>query len=156
MCIRDRVKAPVKLRLDRDDDFLITGKRHPFEYDYAVGFDDSGRLTALQVMMAANCGFSADLSGPVADRAIFHTDNAYYLQDVEITSYRCKTHTQSHTAFRGFGGPQGVILIEALLGDIARHLHLDPLDVRLHNLYSDEAIAGTALKRDTTHYGMPV
>ena len=151
-----KTRAPVKLRLDRDDDFLITGKRHPFEYEYAVGFDDTGRLTALQLMMAANCGFSADLSGPVADRAIFHTDNAYYLQDVEITSYRCKTHTQSHTAFRGFGGPQGVILIEALMGDIARHLNLDPLDVRLRNLYSEEAVAGTDLKRDTTHYGMRV
>jgi xanthine dehydrogenase large subunit len=151
-----KTRAPVKLRLDRDDDFLITGKRHPFEYEYAVGFDDTGRLTALQLMMAANCGFSADLSGPVADRAIFHTDNAYYLQDVDITSYRCKTHTQSHTAFRGFGGPQGVILIEALMGDIARHLNLDPLDVRLRNLYSEEAIAGTDRKRNTTHYGMRV
>ena len=147
---------PVKLRLDRDDDFYITGKRHPFAYDYTVGFDDSGRLTALQLTMAVNCGFSADLSGPVADRAIFHTDNAYYLSDVDITSYRCKTNTQSHTAFRGFGGPQGVILIETLMGDIARHLKLDPLDVRLRNLYSDEAVPGTALKRDTTHYQMQV
>jgi xanthine dehydrogenase large subunit len=146
----------VKLRLDRDDDFMITGKRHPFSYDYAVGFDDTGRLTALQLVMAVNCGFSADLSGPVADRAIFHTDNAYYLSDVDITSYRCKTNTQSHTAFRGFGGPQGVILIEALMGDIARHLKLDPLDVRLRNLYSDEALPGTTAKRDTTHYQMKV
>jgi xanthine dehydrogenase large subunit len=146
----------IKLRLDRDDDFMLTGKRHPFAYEYSAGFDDSGRLTALQVMMAANCGFSADLSGPVADRAIFHTDNAYYLQDVDITSYRCKTNTQSHTAFRGFGGPQGVILIEAIMGDIARALKMDPLDVRLRNLYSDEAIAGTAAKRDTTHYQMKV
>lgn len=151
-----KVNAPVKLRLDRDDDFLITGKRHPFEYQYTVGFDDTGRITALQLRMAANCGFSADLSGPVADRAIFHTDNAYYLQDVEITSYRCKTHTQSHTAFRGFGGPQGVILIEALMGDIARHLKRDPLDVRLRNLYSEETIAGSEHQRNTTHYGMQV
>ncbi len=147
---------PVKLRLDRDDDFMITGKRHPFAYDYSVGFDDTGRLTALLLTMAVNCGFSADLSGPVADRAIFHTDNAYYLSDVDITSYRCKTNMQSHTAFRGFGGPQGVILIEALMGDIARHLKLDALDVRLRNLYSDEAVPGTALKRDTTHYQMKV
>jgi xanthine dehydrogenase large subunit len=146
----------VKLRLDRDDDFMVTGKRHPFAYEYTAGFDATGRLTALQVMMAANCGFSADLSGPVADRAIFHTDNAYYLQDVDITSYRCKTNTQSHTAFRGFGGPQGVILIEAIMGDIARALKMDPLDVRLRNLYSDEAIAGTNAKRDTTHYQMKV
>jgi xanthine dehydrogenase large subunit len=146
----------VKLRLDRDDDFMVTGKRHPFAYEYRAGFDDSGRLTALQLQMAANCGFSADLSGPVADRAIFHTDNAYYLQDVDITSFRCKTNTQSHTAFRGFGGPQGVILIETVMGDIARQLGLDPLDVRLRNLYSEEAIAGTEEKRNTTHYQMKV
>jgi xanthine dehydrogenase large subunit len=149
-------RCAVKLRLDRDDDFMVTGKRHPFAYEYSVGFDDTGRLTALKLQMAVNCGFSADLSGPVADRAIFHTDNAYYLQDVDITSYRCKTNAQSHTAFRGFGGPQGVVLIEAVMGDIARALKLDPLDVRMRNLYSDEAIPGTANKRDTTHYQMKV
>jgi len=151
-----KFKRPVKLRLDRDDDFLVTGKRHPFAYEYSAGFDDTGRLTALKLQMAVNCGFSADLSGPVADRAIFHSDNAYYLEHVEIASYRCKTNTQSHTAFRGFGGPQGVILIESIMGDIARQLKLDPLDVRLRNLYSDEAIPGTGLKRDTTHYQMKV
>ncbi len=151
-----KFKRPVKLRLDRDDDFMVTGKRHPFAYEYSAGFDETGRLTALKLQMAANCGFSADLSGPVADRAIFHSDNAYYLQDVEIASYRCKTNTQSHTAFRGFGGPQGVILIETIMGDIARQLRLDPLDVRLRNLYSDETIPGTSSKRDTTHYGMRV
>ncbi len=145
----NKFKRPVKLRLDRDDDFLVTGKRHPFAYDYSVGYDDSGRITALQLTMLANCGFSADLSGPVADRAIFHTDNAYFLGDVEIASYRCKTNTQSHTAFRGFGGPQGVIVIEAILGDIARRLGLDPLDVRMRNLYGIE-------DRNTTHYQMKV
>jgi xanthine dehydrogenase large subunit len=145
-----KVKRPVKLRLDRDDDFMITGKRHPFSYDYRVGFDDTGRLCGLQLTMAAHCGFSADLSGPVADRAIFHADNAYFLQDVAITSYRCKLNTQSHTAFRGFGGPQGMIVTEVILGDIARHLGLDPLAVRLRNLYSDEN------QRNTTHYGMVV
>ncbi|MGB4361427.1 MAG: xanthine dehydrogenase molybdopterin binding subunit [Rhodoferax sp.] len=148
-----KVKRPVKLRLDRDDDFLITGKRHPFSYDYRVGFDDSGSLCGLQLQMLVHCGFSADLSGPVADRAIFHADNAYFLQDVEITSYRCKLNTQSHTAFRGFGGPQGMIVTETILGDIARYLGLDPLAVRQRNLYSDE-IAGT--QRNTTHYGMKV
>jgi xanthine dehydrogenase large subunit len=151
-----KVGQAIKLRLDRDDDFMVTGKRHPFEYEYKAGFDDSGRLTALQLMMAANCGFSADLSGPVADRAIFHSDNAYYLEHVDIASYRCKTNTQSHTAFRGFGGPQGVILIEAIMGDIARHLQMDPLDVRLRNLYSDEPLADGSGKRDTTHYQMRV
>ena len=140
--------APVKLRLDRDDDFMITGKRHPFDYDYEVGFDDSGKLCGLKVAMRVNCGFSADLSGPVADRAIFHLDNAYFLEHVAISSYRCKTHTQSHTAFRGFGGPQGVIAIETILGDIARHLGLDALQVRLRNLYAPSG--------QSTHYGMPV
>ncbi len=151
-----KLHCPIKLRLDRDDDFMITGKRHPFAYTYSAGFDATGRLTALKLMMAANCGFSADLSGPVADRALFHSDNAYYLQDVEIASYRCKLNTQSHTAFRGFGGPQGVILIETIMGDIARSLKMDPLDVRLRNLYSDEAIPGSQKRRDTTHYQMKV
>ncbi|MES2385260.1 MAG: xanthine dehydrogenase molybdopterin binding subunit [Pseudomonadota bacterium] len=145
----NKFQCPIKLRLDRDDDFLVTGKRHPFAYDYTVGFDNSGRLHGLKLLMAANCGFSADLSGPVADRAIFHTDNAYFLEDVEIASYRCKTNTQSHTAFRGFGGPQGVVLIETILGDIARQLGLDPLDVRKRNLYGIE-------DRNTTHYQMKV
>jgi xanthine dehydrogenase large subunit len=143
-----KFRAPVKLRLDRDDDFMITGKRHPFDYDYEVGFDETGLLSGLRVTMRVNCGFSADLSGPVADRAIFHLDNAYFLQDVAISSYRCKTHTQSHTAFRGFGGPQGMMVIETIMGEIARHLKRDPLEVRRKNLY---APAG-----QTTHYGMPV
>jgi len=147
-----KFKRPVKLRLDRDDDFMITGKRHPFSYDYTAGFDDSGRLCGLQLTMAAHCGFSADLSGPVADRAIFHADNAYFLEDVEITSYRCKLNTQSHTAFRGFGGPQGMIVTEAILGDMARYLGLDALQVRRRNLYTDSAPA----PRNTTHYGMQV
>jgi xanthine dehydrogenase large subunit len=144
-----KLGRPVKLRLDRDDDFMVTGKRHPFAYEYEVGYGDDGRIQGLKLQMAANCGFSADLSGPVADRAVFHSDNAYFLEDVEIASYRCKTNTQSHTAFRGFGGPQGVIAIEAILGDIARALGRDALDVRLANLY------GTT-DRNVTHYQMPV
>lgn len=144
-----KFRRPVKLRLDRDDDFMVTGKRHPFAYDWEAGFDDAGRITGLKLMLAANCGFSADLSGPVADRAVFHVDNAYFLGDVEIVSYRCKTHVQSHTAFRGFGGPQGMIATEALLGDIARHLGKDPLDVRKANLYGIE-------ERNVTHYEMTV
>ncbi len=139
----------IKLRLDRDDDFVVTGKRHPFAYEWDVGFDDTGRITALKLQMAANCGFSADLSGPVCDRAVFHADNAYYLENVEITSHRCRTNLQSHTAFRGFGGPQGVIAIETIIGDIARALGRDALDVRLANLY------GTT-ERNVTHYQMPV
>jgi xanthine dehydrogenase large subunit len=150
-----KLECAVKMRLDRDDDFMLTGKRHPFSYDYQVGFDDSGRLCGLNVTMLAHCGFSADLSGPVADRAIFHADNAYFLEDVSITSYRCKLNTQSHTAFRGFGGPQGMIVTEAIMGDIARHLGLEPLEVRLRNLYSVE-LSSSGLPRDTTHYGMQV
>jgi xanthine dehydrogenase large subunit len=140
---------PVKMRLDRDDDFLITGKRHPFAYDWEVGFDATGLVTALKVLEMVNCGFSADLSGPVADRAVFHTDNAYFLSDVEIVSCRCRTNVQSHTAFRGFGGPQGVILIEAILGDVARELGMDALDVRKRNLYGID-------ERNVTHYQMKV
>lgn len=144
-----KFRKPVKLRLDRDDDFLVTGKRHPFAYDYEVGFDDEGRVAGLKLVLAANCGWSADLSGPVADRAVFHVDNAYFLGDVEIVSYRCRTNVQSHTAFRGFGGPQGMIVMEAMLGDIARALGRDPLDVRRANLY------GTT-ERNVTHYDMVV
>ena len=147
-----KVGAPVKLRLDRDDDFMVTGKRHPFAYDYTVGFDGAGRIQGLKIDMMANCGFSADLSGPVADRAVFHVDNAYFLQDVEVRSYRCKTNVQSHTAFRGFGGPQGVIAIETILGDIARALGLDALAVRTANLYGPRG----ATERHVTHYQMPV
>lgn len=156
----NKFKCPVKLRLDRDDDFMVTGKRHPFEYVYTAGFDNTGRLCGLKLMMAVNCGFSADLSGPVADRAIFHADNAYFLEDVDISSYRCKLNLQSHTAFRGFGGPQGMIVIEAIMGDIARHLRLDPFDVRMRNLYSNEQTRNSTSKkldlRDTTHYQMKV
>lgn len=145
----NKFKRPVKLRLDRDDDFMVTGKRHPFAYDWEAGFDDDGRITGLKLMLAANCGFSADLSGPVADRAVFHVDNAYYLGDVEIVSYRCKTNTQSHTAFRGFGGPQGMIAMEAIIGDIARALGKDALDVRRANLYGIS-------ERNVTHYEMTI
>ena len=136
------------MRLDRDEDFKITGKRHPFEYRYTVGFDNTGRLCGLDLTMLVNCGYSADLSGPVADRALFHADNAYFLEDVSIASYRCKTHTQSHTAFRGFGGPQGMAIIEHVMGEVARHLSLDPLEVRQRNLYGPG--------RNRTHYGMDV
>ena len=140
---------PVKLRLDRDDDFVITGKRHAFSFDWEAGFDDAGRLLALELTQLADCGFSADLSGPVCDRTVFHSDNAYYLQQVAIHSHRCRTHRQSSTAFRGFGGPQGMLAIETIMGEIARHLGRDPLDVRLANLYGIQ-------ERNVTPYGMSV
>jgi xanthine dehydrogenase large subunit len=123
-----RLQRPVKLRLDRDDDMMITGKRHSFHYEYEVGFDDAGRILGAQVEMVARAGFSADLSGPVATRALCHFDNAYYLSDVDITAMACKTNTQSNTAFRGFGAPQGAIAIEyiidkALIGFRGRGFH---------------------------------
>ena len=145
----NKTGRPVKMRLSREDDFLVTGKRHPFSHDYQAGFDDQGRLLALHNTQWVHCGFSADLSGPVADRAVFHTDNAYFLEAVDIVSHRIKLNTQSHTAFRGFGGPQGMLLIETVMGDIARQLQIDPLDVRLRNLYGDAP-------RNTTPYGMTV
>jgi xanthine dehydrogenase large subunit len=140
---------PVKLRLDRDTDMLMTGKRHDFLADYEVGFDASGRIVAMTVMLASRCGYSADLSGPVNDRAMMHIDNAYFLENVEIISHRCKTHTVSNTAFRGFGGPQGMVVIEQIIDSIARTLGMDPLEVRRRNFY------GTA-DRNVTHYGQQI
>ena len=139
----------VKLRLDRDTDMLMTGKRHDFLADYDVGFDATGRILALRVMLASRCGYSADLSGPVNDRALMHLDNAYYLEHVEIVSHRCKTHTVSNTAFRGFGGPQGMLVIEQIIDDIARTLGVDALAVRQRNFYGIDS-------RNVTHYGQTV
>jgi xanthine dehydrogenase large subunit len=137
---------PVKLRLDRDTDMLMTGKRHDFLADYEVGFDRTGRILGLTVLLASRCGYSADLSGPVNDRAVMHLDNAYFLENVSIVSCRCKTHTVSNTAFRGFGGPQGMVVIEQIMDSIARKLGLDPLDVRERNFYGTDT-------RNVTHYG---
>ena len=139
----------VKLRLDRDDDMRSTGKRHAFQYDYHAGFDAQGRILGLDITLASRCGFSADLSGPVNDRAVFHVDNCYWLPNVAIHSFRCKTNTVSDTAFRGFGGPQGMFAIEAVIDDIARALALDPLDVRNVNLYGKT-------ERNVAPYGMTV
>jgi xanthine dehydrogenase large subunit len=142
-------KRPVKLRLDRDADMIVTGKRHDFVADYDAGFDERGRILALTVMLASRCGYSADLSGAVNDRALCHVDNAYFLEHVEIVSHRCKTHTVSNTAFRGFGGPQGMLVIEQIIDDIARALCIDPLDVRRANFYGLD-------ERNVTHYGQVV
>ncbi|MFY7779156.1 MAG: xanthine dehydrogenase molybdopterin binding subunit, partial [Elstera sp.] len=139
---------PVKLRLDRDDDMVMTGKRHDFRVRYEVGFDTEGRIEGLSVELASRCGYSADLSGAINDRAMFHIDNCYYLPHVTVQSYRLKTNTVSNTAFRGFGGPQGMLAIEAVLDDIARTLGRDPLDIRRINLYGPG--------RDVTPYGQTV
>ncbi|WP_405242236.1 xanthine dehydrogenase molybdopterin binding subunit [Lentisalinibacter salinarum] len=137
---------PAKLRLDRDVDMIMTGKRHDYVIDYDVGFDDDGLIRGVEFTFASRCGMSADLSGAVNDRTIFHCDNAYFLSDVSVVSHRCKTHTVSNTAFRGFGGPQGMFGIEHVIDEIARHLDRDPLEIRLRNLYGIG-------ERDVTHYG---
>ncbi len=136
---------PCKLRLDRDDDMVMTGKRHDFVIDYDVGFDDDGRILGIDFEFASRCGMSSDLSGPVNDRAMFHCDNAYYLENVRILSHRCKTNTVSNTAFRGFGGPQGMFAIEYAIDDIARSLGKDPLEIRRINFYGQD-------ERNVTQY----
>ena len=144
-----RTGRPVKLRADRDDDMLVTGKRHCFHYEYQVGYDDDGRILAAKVDMVTRAGYSADLSGPVATRAVCHFDNAYYLSDVEIRAACGKTNTQSNTAFRGFGGPQGAIAIEYVIDEIARKLGRDALDVRRLNLYGKT-------ERNVTPFGQEI
>ena len=134
----DKTGRSCKLRLDRDDDMIMTGKRHDFVIDYDVGFDDSGLILGIDFMLASRCGMSADLSGPVNDRAMFSCDNAYFLENVRILSHRCKTNTVSNTAFRGFGGPQGMFAIEYAIEDIARTLGKDPLDIRRRNFYGKD------------------
>jgi xanthine dehydrogenase large subunit len=144
-----RLGRPVKLRLDRDDDFMITGRRHCFHYDYEVGFDDDGRILGAELTMVSRAGFSADLSGPVMTRAVCHFDNAYWLPDVEVHGYSGRTNTQSNTAFRGFGGPQGAIAIENIVDSVARKLGKDSLDVRRLNFYG-------VVEKNVTPYGQPV
>ncbi|MCY1200609.1 putative xanthine dehydrogenase molybdenum-binding subunit XdhA [compost metagenome] len=130
-----QLQRPVKLRLDRDDDFMITGRRHCFWYEYDVGYDDEGRILGAEITMVSRAGHSADLSGPVMTRALCHFDNAYWLPNVSMHGFSGKTNTQSNTAFRGFGGPQGAIAIENIMDSVARELKRDPLDVRRVNFY---------------------
>jgi xanthine dehydrogenase large subunit len=146
------LKRPVKLRADRDDDMMVTGKRHCFYYEYEIGYDEHGLITAAKVQMVSRAGFSADLSAPVATRAICHFDNTYYLSDVDIRAMAGKTNTQSNTAFRGFGGPQGAIAIEYIIDEIARNLGKDALDVRKLNFYGRNNEEG----RNVTQYGQKV
>ena len=139
---------PCKIRLDRDDDFILTGKRHDFRCDWRVGFDDEGRIQGYAVDLLARCGYSADLSAGVVDRAMFHADNAYWMPAVHIASKRLKTNTVSNTAFRGFGGPQGMLAIEHVMDQIAWATGRDPLDVRYANFYRPG--------ENLTPYGMEV
>ena len=145
-----RTGRPVKLRPDRDDDFLITGRRHGFEFDYEVGYDAAGRILGAEVTMICNAGHSADLSPPVMTRAICHLDNAYWLPAVAIHGYCAKTNTQSNTAFRGFGGPQGALVMEVILDTIARELKLDALAVRRANFYGRDANNVTPYRQTVT------
>lgn len=126
---------PTKMRLPRAEDMNITGKRHPFYVRYDVGYDKQGRIQALEMDLAGNCGYSPDLSGSIVDRAMFHADNAYFLDNATITGYCCKTNTASNTAYRGFGGPQGMLPTEDIMDAIARKLGKDPLEIRQINYY---------------------
>ncbi|CCW16442.1 Xanthine dehydrogenase, molybdenum binding subunit [Sphingobium indicum BiD32] len=146
--VADKTGRPAKFRCDRDDDMVMTGKRHAFRVSYDVGFDASGHVLALQLRLASRCGATVDLSPAINDRAMFHADNCYWLPDVEILSERLKTNTVSDTAFRGFGGPQGMLAIERVMDDIAAHLGHDPLAVRCLNLYGPG--------RDVAPYGMTI
>ena len=143
---------PAKVRYDRDDDMEITGKRHDFRIDYDVGFDTEGRILGIVFEQAARCGMSYDLSMAICDRAMFHADNAYYLPAVRITSYRCKTNTVSNTAFRGFGGPQGMVGIERVIEAIALQLGKDPLEVRRVNFYAPKGSAAGTGRNLTPYY----
>ncbi len=146
--VADLTGRPAKLRCDRDDDMIMTGKRHDFRVRYDVGFDAAGRILGLALNLASRCGATVDLSPAINDRAMFHADNCYWLPDVEIVSERLKTNTVSATAFRGFGGPQGMLAIERVIDAVAAALGADPLDIRVLNFYGPG--------RDTTPYGMTV
>lgn len=148
-----RLNRPAKMRYDRDDDMMITGKRHDLRIRYRAGFDASGRVTGLEFTHLFRCGWAQDLSLPVADRAMLHADNCYHLPDIRIESHRLKTNTQSATAFRGFGGPQGMVGIERVMDHIAHALGHDPLAVRRANFYRPMGEAGPV---QTTPYHMPV
>jgi xanthine dehydrogenase large subunit len=150
-----KLQKPVKLRVNRDDDMMITGKRHDFRIDYEVGYDDEGRILGADITLMSRCGYSIDYSGPVNDRACLHIDNCYYIPNLKLISHRCKTNTQSATAFRGFGGPQGMFGIETVIEEIANDIGKDPLDVRLLNIYKDPAVSGNPATM-VTQYGQTI
>ena len=150
-----KLQKPVKLRVNRDDDMMITGKRHDFRIDYEVSYDDEGRILGADITLMSRCGYSIDYSGPVNDRACLHIDNCYYIPNLKLISHRCKTNTQSATAFRGFGGPQGMFGIETVIEEIANDIGKDPLDVRLLNIYKDPAVSGNPATM-VTQYGQTI
>ena len=144
-----KTKRPVKLRMDRDDDIIITGKRHDFYSEYEVGFDELGVIEGLNIKLSSRCGISPDLSGAINSRALLHIDNAYYLPNLLVEIFLCKTNTSSSTAFRGFGGNQGMMVIENIIDNISRSLNKDPAEIRRRNFYQKE-------KKNITHYGMKI
>ena len=144
-----KTKHPVKLRMDRDDDIIITGKRHDFYSEYEVGFNELGIIQGLKLKLASRCGVSPDLSGAINDRALLHIDNAYYLENLIVENYLCKTNTASNTAFRGFGGNQGMMVIENIIDNIASSLKKDPAEIRRRNFYQRN-------KKNITHYNMKI
>ena len=144
-----KTKHPVKLRMDRDDDIIITGKRHDFYSEYEVGFDELGIIKGLKLKLASRCGISPDLSEAINERALLHIDNAYYLENVLVENYLCKTNTASNTAFRGFGGNQGMMAIENIIDHIATSLKKDSAEIRRRNFYQKK-------KKNITHYNMKI
>tara|TARA_Y100000590_G_scaffold97508_1_gene110929 strand:+ start:1709 stop:3991 length:2283 start_codon:yes stop_codon:yes gene_type:complete len=142
-----KLNKPIKLRLDRDEDMILTGKRHDFYFKYEVGFNNKGKINGIDVILASRCGYSADLSEAVNNRAIYNSDNAYYIPNIKLVSYRCKTNTVSNTAFRGFGAPQGSFCIENIVDNIANFLNTDAQKIRNINLYK---------KNNITHFGMKI
>lgn len=147
--VANKTSRPAKCRLDRDDDMIMTGKRHDFDVEYHLGYQDDGLIQAVEMKFASRCGFSADLSGPINDRALFHADNCYFYPDVALSCYPCRTNTVSNTAFRGFGGPQGMVAAERIIDEIAIRTGLDPLQIRKRNFYG-------RLERNITPYHMAV
>jgi xanthine dehydrogenase large subunit len=144
-----KTKNPVKLRIDRDDDIIITGKRHDFYSEYEVGFDELGIIKGLKLKLVSRCGISPDLSGAINDRALLHIDNAYYLENIIVENFLCKTNTASNTAFRGFGGNQGMMVIENIIDNIASSLKKDSAEIRRRNFYQKK-------KKNITHYNMKI
>ena len=146
--IARRTGKATRIRLPRSDDMRATGKRHPFHNRYRLAINRQGVIQGGDITVIGDCGYSPDLSDAIVDRAMFHADNAYSLGNARVTGHRAKTHTASNTAFRGFGGPQGMMIIEAAMDDIARKVGEDPLTIRKRNFYRDG--------RDVTHYGQSV
>ncbi len=150
-----RQNVPVSCRLSRHDDMCMTGKRHPFINHYTVGFDNDGRIQGIEHSLAGQCGHSPDLSDAIVDRAMFHSDNAYFLANVRIDGLRCKSNTASNTAFRGFGGPQGMMAMEAVIDEIAFKLNKDPLVIRKINFYGDAPNNITPYHQTVTGFTVP-